>query len=103
MPEFNSNLSPTALVHKLIDELTFLANMLSPNHQRIIKKYGEFILQNRAAISDSTRFLPLEAALVVIQVEEHENTNREINELHKRMDELRREIHELRNLLNEKT
>ena len=100
--EFNNNLPPTALAHKLVAELMFLADMLSPNQQRIIKKFCDIILQNRSAVSDSTNLLPLEAALVVIQVEEHEDTNHEINELHKRMDELRREIHELRNLLNEK-
>jgi hypothetical protein len=54
-------------------------------------------------VADATNLLPLEAALVVIQVEEHENTNYEISELHKRIDELGREIQELRNRLNEKT
>lgn len=101
--EFNSNLSPTALVHKLIAELMFLADMLSPNQQRIIKKFCDVLLQNRSAVSDSTNFLPLEAALVVIQVEEHENTNYEISELYKVIDELRREIRELKELLNEET
>lgn len=91
------------LVHKLIDELMFLADMLSPNQQRIIRRFCDVLLQNRSAVSDSTTLLPLEAALFVIQVTEHENTNYEISELHKRLDKLAREIRDLRNLLNEKT
>ena len=102
MGEFNSNLSPTALVHKLIHELMFLADMLYPHQQRIIKKFCDIILNNRSAVSDSTNLLPLEAALFVIQVEEHENTYYEVNELHKRIDRLTREIQELRNLLDGK-
>ena len=101
--EVNRNLPPTALADKLVAELMFLATMLYPNQQRIINKFCDVILQNRSAVCDTTNFLPLEAALVVIQVDEHENTNSEITELHKRMDELRREITELRNLLNGKT
>lgn len=84
--------------------------MLSPNQQRIVKKYCDVLLDNRSAVSDSTTFLPLEAALFVIQVKEHENTNHEIDKLHKRIDGLEKEnlelgnlLQELRNLLNEET
>jgi len=100
--EFNNNLPPTALAHKLVAVLMFLADMLSPNQQRIIKKFCDVILQNRSAVSDATNFLPLEAALVVIQAEEHENNNYEISELYKQIDELRGEIRGLKELLNEK-
>ena len=103
MDEFNAPLSPTALVYKVAGELMALADYLSPNQQRIIKRFCDVLLNNRTAVADATNLLPLEAALVVIQVEEHENTNYEISELHKRIDELAREIQELRNRLNEKT
>jgi hypothetical protein len=103
MDEFNAPLSPTALVSKVAGELMALADYLSPNQQRIIKRFCDVLLNNRTAVADATNLLPLEAALVVIQVEEHENTNYEISELHKRIDELGREIQELRNRLNEKT
>lgn len=103
MEEFNAPLSPTALVYKVVDELTALADYLSPDQQRIIKRFCDVLLNNRSAVADATNLLPLEAALVVIQVEEHANTNYEISELHKRLDELGREIQELRNRLNEKT
>jgi uncharacterized protein Yka (UPF0111/DUF47 family) len=94
----SSNLTPTGLAHKLIAELTSLANLLSPNMRRIIKKFGDYILQYRSAISDATNLLPLEAALVVIQVEEHANTLYEISELHKRIDALERKIDTLTTL-----
>ena len=103
MDEFNAPLSPTALVYKVVDELLALADYLSPNQQRIVKKFCDVLLNNRSAIADATNLLPLEAALVVIQVEEHENMNYEVSELHKRLDELGCEIQELRNRLNEKT
>ena len=103
MEEFNAPLSPTALVYKVVGELMALADYLSPDQQRIIKRFCDVLLNNRSAVADATNLLPLEAALVVIQVEEHENTNYEISELYKRLDELGREIQELRNRLNEKT
>ena len=103
MDEFNAPLSPTALIYKVTGELMALADYLSPNQQRIIKRFCDVLLNNRTAVADATNLLPLEAALVVIQVEEHENTNYEISELHKRLDELGREIQELRSRLNEKT
>lgn len=96
----NSNLSPTALAHKLVGEIMLLADMLSPNQQRIIKKFCNRILQNRSAISDATNLLPLEAALVVILVAEHEGNHHEVSELYKQIDGLRREIQELKELLN---
>jgi hypothetical protein len=46
--------------------------------------------------------LPLESALVVIQVREHENNRHEINELHERVDNLIKELRELKKKLDEK-
>jgi hypothetical protein len=101
MDEYNAPLSPTALVDKLIDELHVLAEYLDPNQQRIINRFCDVLLDNRTAVSDATNLLPLEAALFVIQVDEHQNTNYEISELHKRLDEVTRELQELNNRLND--
>ena len=90
------NLSPTELAHKIIAELMPLADMLSPNDRRIIKRFCEYILQNRVSISNATSLLPLEAALVVVQVEEHENNNYQFSDLRNQLLELRHEIEELK-------
>lgn len=95
------NLSSTELAHKVIAELKPLADMLSPKDQRIIKRFSEYILQNRVSISNATNLLPLEAALVILQVEEHDNNNYEFSDLRNQIQELRHEITELKNLLNE--
>jgi hypothetical protein len=90
------NLSPTELAHKIIAELMPLADMLSPSDRRIIKRFCEYILQNRVSISNATSLLPLEAALVVVQVEEHENNNYQFSDLRNQLQELKREIEELK-------
>lgn len=90
------NLSPTELAHKIIAELMPLADMLSPTDRRIIKRFCEYILQNRVSISNATSLLPLEAALVVVQVEEHENNNYQFSDLRNQLQELKREIEELK-------
>ena len=80
----------------------FLADhLIYESHQRVIEKFRDIILNNRTAISDTTNLLPMEAALFVIQVVEHENTFKDINELHQRIDGVEREIKELRDLLDE--
>jgi hypothetical protein len=100
MDEYNAPLSPTALVDKLIGELQQLAEYLDSNQQRIINRFCDVLLNYRTAVSDATNLLPLEAALFVIQVDEHQQTNYEISELHKRLDEVTQELQELRNRLN---
>ena len=90
------NLSATELAHKIIAELMPLADMLSPSDRRIIKRFCEYILQNRVSISNATSLLPLEAALVVVQVEEHENNNYQFSDLRNQLQELKREIEELK-------
>ena len=105
--DLNRNLSPTQLAYKVVAEIRLLAGELSPNQQRIIENYCNEILQHRSAIAEAVNLLPLEAALIVLQVREHENNNHEISELHRefswQMGELRGEIDELKKLLNEKT
>ena len=89
------NLSTTELAHKLIGELMPLADMLAPSDRRIIKRFCEYILQNRVSISNATALLPLEAALVIIQMEEHEKNNYAYIELHKQIEELRQKVERL--------
>jgi hypothetical protein len=102
----NNNLTPTGLAHKLITELQILSDLLTTkNKKRVIKKFGDYILENRSPIAEATHLLPLEAALVVIQVQEHENMHHEITELYKYVDErikqLESQIDELKKTLNE--
>lgn len=103
MESDNNNLTSTGLAHKLIAELKIIADLLSTTAQKlIIKKFSDYILEHRSPIAEATNLLPLEAALVVIQVKEHENIYHEINELHKRIDNLERENSQLKKILNEK-
>jgi hypothetical protein len=102
--EYNSNnLTPTGLAHKLIHELRELGDLLSTTVQKlIIKKFCDYILEHRSSIEAATHLLPLEAALVVIQVREHEAFYHEINVLHERIDTLERKNKELEKMLGEK-
>lgn len=60
--------------------------------RRILHKYSEYILKHRVAIHNATDHLPILAALLMIQLESDERHDREVNELHKQIEELRREI-----------
>lgn len=92
----SKNLSTTELAHKLIADLTPLMEMLSPSDQRIIKKFCDYILQQRVPIANTTNLLPLEIALVIIQLEEHKKNHHEITELYNQLQELRGEIKSLK-------
>jgi hypothetical protein len=89
------NLSPTELVPKVVAELMPLANMLSPHDRRIIRRFCDYILQNRVSVSEAVSLLPLEAALVIIQVEEHKKNHHEFARLYDEIQELRVEIERL--------
>ena len=101
-----NTLSTTALAHKLIAELRPLSLMLSPNERRVIEKFFDIILQQRVAISEATDLLPLEAAIVVLLVEEHRKNDAEraslYEELHRQVQELRGEIEMLTDRLMSK-
>ena len=88
-----NTLSTTALAHKLIADLRPLSEMLPPNERRIVEKFFDVILQQRVAISEATDLLPLEAALVVLLVEERRRNDFENEEIYQ---ELQRQIQELR-------
>src|SRR6266496_2948208 len=100
--------SNTEYAHKIIRSLKSVFKGLppTPSYISIFKRYAEYILNQRSAIYHATGYLPILAALVVIQVERdlhhaHELTemrnqhNFEITILREEMDQLRREIKSL--------
>jgi len=98
-----NTLSTTALAHKLIADLKPLSDMLAPNERRVVEKFFDTILQQRVAIAEATDLLPLEAALVVLLVEECRRNDAEnaqmYQALHEQIRELKGEIDMLTNLL----
>src|SRR5215467_10981491 len=97
------NLSVTELAYKLIDDLQPLMEMLCPSDQRIIKKFFDYILQQRVPNANVTNLLPLEVALFLIQLEEHKENHHQITEIHNELQEVWREIRELKNPSNDET
>ncbi len=91
----------TDLAYKLIADLEPLMEMLSPSDQRIVKKFCDYILNQRVSIANVTNLMPLEVALFLIDLEEHKNNHHEFTELHKQLQELRGEIEKLKNPANE--
>ena len=85
-------LSATQLAHKLIASLSPISDMLPPHYRRILHKYTEYIMKHGVAIHNATDHLPILTALIVIQLERDERQAREVNELHKQIEELRREL-----------
>ena len=97
--------STTQYAHKIIASLKSFFKRLPPSisYLRIFKKYSEYILMHRSAIHYATEYLPILAALIVIQVERDLHNAHELTEIRnqqayvlaeirKEMDELRREI-----------
>jgi hypothetical protein len=70
--------------------------MLSPSDRRVVQKFCDYILQQRVPIANATDLLPLEVALVIIQLEEHKKNNHEFVELSNQLQELRDEIRKLK-------
>lgn len=94
-------LTVTELAYKLIADLEPLMEMLSPSDQRIVRKFCDYILQQRVPNANVTNLLPLEVALFLIQLEEHKHNHHEFTELHNQLQELRGEIEKLKNKSNE--
>ena len=88
-------LTVTELAYKLVADLEPLMEMLSPGDQRIVRRFCDYILQRRVPIANVTNLLPLEVALVLIQLEEHKQIHHEIAEIHNQLQELRGEIGKL--------
>ena len=89
-------LSVTGLAHKLIGDLKPLSEMLAPSDRRIVEGFFDAILQQRVAIATATDLLPVEAALVILLVEERKRNQHEITELYQQLQELRHEIERLK-------
>src|SRR5207247_4470170 len=89
--------SNTEYAHKIIDSLKTLFKGLPPTiaYKSIFKRYAEYILNQRSAIYHATGYLPILAALVVIQVERDLHHAHELTEIRKEMDQLRRDIQRL--------
>jgi hypothetical protein len=91
-----NTLSTTQLAHQIIADLKPLSEMLPPGKRRIVEKFFEYILQERVAIGNASDLIPLEAALIVILLEEHRANQHEHNELYSQLQELRRVVEELK-------
>jgi hypothetical protein len=100
--------SNTEYTHKIIGSLKSLFKFLppTPSYKSILKKYGEYILNQRSAIYHATELLPILAALIIIQVERdldhaskltemHNQHNFELTKLREEMDQLRWDIKRL--------
>ena len=80
-------LTVTELAYKLIADLEPLMEMLSPSDQRIVRRFCDYILQRRVPIANVTNLLPLEVALVLIQLEEHKHNHHEKTEVYNQIRE----------------
>ncbi len=94
--------SSTQLARNIVARLVPLSQMFPPSKRRIIEKFCDDILQERAAISEATDIHPVEAALFVLLTEEHIRNNRENIQLHEQIAQLREEIQLLTNLLQDR-
>jgi hypothetical protein len=92
-------LSTTGLAQKIVSDLKPLSEMLPPNERRIVEHFFEAILQQRVAIANATDLLPLEAALVILLMEERKTNRLEQNELYRQLQEMKHEIEEIRTRL----
>ncbi len=92
-------LSTTGLAQKIVSDLKPLSEMLPPNERRIVEHFFEAILQQRVAIANATDLLPLEAALVILLMEERKTNRHEQNELYIQLQEMKHEIEEIRTRL----
>ncbi len=93
--------SSTQLAKNIVARIVPLSEMLPPDKRRIIERFCNAILQERAAISEATDIHPVEAALFVLLTEEHIRNNHEINLLYEQISQLRQEIQLLTSLLKE--
>ena len=87
--------SVTQLAHELVEQMTALAQLMAPADRLILQKFAEHVLQQRVAIANATELLPLEAALLVVLLEEHKGTNHLTNELYGWLQELDGRVREL--------
>ena len=94
-------LTVTELAYQLIADLEPLVEMLSPSDQQIVRKFCDYILQQRVPNANVTNLLPLEVSLFLIQLEEHKHNHHELTEVHNQLRELWGAIEKLKNPENE--
>ena len=90
--------SVTQLVQQQIAELKPLADGLRRSDQLILNDLLDSVQQHRAAIANAASLLPLEAMLLLVQLEEHKQRDRLHNELSGQIESLRQEIEILKGL-----
>ncbi len=88
--------STTGLVQKIIADLTPLSEMLSPSDRRLMEKFFDSILEQRVAIANATDLLPLEAALLILQLEERKRTSHELTRLYEQLQRIQQELDDLK-------
>ncbi len=76
------NFPPAAeAVYQAIADLESFTAMLPPQDRLIFSKFTEYALNQRAAVASAASLLPLEAALIILLLEEHKATQRLYAEL----------------------
>ena len=81
-------LASTPLARQVIDELMRIGDGLPQSGRLALRKFSEHILNHRAAIASAPNLGPVEAALLVLLIVEHEKNNRIDNELFSRLESL---------------
>jgi hypothetical protein len=90
--------SVTQLVQQQIAELKPLTDGLRRSDQLILNDLLDSVQQHRAAIANAASLLPLEAMLLLVQLEERKRHSRLHNELSGQIESLRQEIEILKGL-----
>ena len=90
--------SATDLVHQVVSDLKPLSEVLSPQDRLVFNRFTEHILNNRAAIANAAALLPMEAALLILLLEEHKRNRRVYDELCAEIEGLKKAIGELTGL-----
>jgi hypothetical protein len=82
----------TQLIVDQIAEVKPLYAALRRSDQLVLDEFFDSVAQHRAAIANAASLLPLEAILVVVQLEERKRFQRMLHELYAELQELRGEL-----------
>jgi len=80
------------LIMDQIAELDQLYGALRRSDQVLLDDIFESVIQHQAAMANAASLLPLEALLVLMQLEERKKFKRALDELYREVEELRREV-----------